>query len=169
MGNPLPADVKTPNEALQKIRVAQEEYLYVFGKGRPKKFQGTYNQVHVDPKWALDFENAKICHNHPNGTSFSIEDIIGLIKFNVKECHLATANYTYFVYRPGSKWGIDIENKMFENQINICLEYAETTLDRLVVQREITLYEKEVEKFHYLWLFFFTQLNNVKYGRKKVT
>lgn len=167
IGDPLPPDVATPEEAIRKIRFAKTEYIYVFRGKRPRKFRGDQSKVMINPKHQVDFKNGRVVHNHPGGTSFSVEDIVGLIKYNVKECILVTANYTFQLQRSGKTWGIDVESEYFLEQLNACKKIADRELEKLVSLGVINSHEKEVEIFHYIWLFFFTQLNDVRYVRRK--
>ena len=109
-----------------------------------------------------------IVHNHPQGCSFSIEDIIGLVKYNAIESYLVTEKYVYHLTRPKEGWRIDVESEEFIEKYNACKIIAEGELNKLISSNNLTHNEKEIEIIHYIWLLFFTQLNNISYVRKKI-
>ncbi len=166
---PLPRDnIRTPQAAIEKLINEEAEYIYVFKNNKQiLRVKGDRDKVIVEDGHLYCLYDSIVIHNHPSGQSFSIEDLLGLIKYNAKECILVTKNYTYHLFRPMTGWDIDVESDLFHEQFNACKKIAENELGKAVMRREINEAEKEVEIFHYIWLFFFTELNGVKYVRKK--
>lgn len=167
---PLPLDKKSMKEVIQYLRKANIEYLYFFNKSgkQIRRFKGEQNQIIIEDIFLYEMKDAIVIHNHPNGNSFSIEDVIACIKFNAAEVILITQTFTYQIIRPFQGWRIDVDTENFKSQIKVCIENAEIELDKLLKHGEITFHEKEIEKIHYLWIFFFA-LNDIKYVRKKET
>lgn len=164
-----PDDAKTPEEAAQKIRNEQKEHLYIFRNGKQiRRFLGEEDRVTPPPEYLFELKNASIAHNHPQGASFSIEDIRALITYDASECWLATEKFLYRLKRPANGWTVDINSELFEKQLNACKSIADDELNRMVAKNEISLHEKEVEIFHYIWVFFF-RIHEVEYVRQKST
>ena len=167
---PLPRDqASSVKKAIHKIRNATVEHLYFFKNGKQiRRFKGEYNNVRISDKYLYEINNSSIVHNHPQGSSFSIEDVVGLIKYNAAECLLVTETYIYQLTRPKLGWDIDVESAEFMEKYNACKAIADAELNKLVSSNNLTQAEKEIEIIHYIWLLFFTQLNNISYVRKKI-
>jgi len=167
---PLPRDqASSVEKAIQKIRTATIEHLYFFKNGKQvRRFEGEYNNVRISDKYLYEIKDSIIVHNHPQGSSFSIEDIVGLIKYDAAECFLVTERYIYQLTRPKAGWDIDVDNEEFIEKYNACKTIAEGELDKLISSNNLTQTEKEIEIIHYIWLLFFTQLNAISYVRKKI-
>ena len=166
---PLPRDqASTVQDAMKKIRLSPDEHLYLYKNGKQiRRFKGNKNSVVVSNKYLFEIKDAVIVHNHPQGSSFSYEDIVGIIKYDAAECILVTDRYDYKIYRPKNGWNIDVDSKEFEEQVLVCRKIAEEQLNKFVSNNTIDINEKEVEIFHYIWMFFFRELNNIKYVREK--
>jgi len=44
-------------------------------------------------------------HNHTNNTSFSPDDLVGMVKNNMKEARVTTPSFNYSIKRPKNGWG----------------------------------------------------------------
>ena len=165
ISSPLPSNAKTPEEAMEKVRFAPEEWLYVFGPKRPKMFKGDSNRVIPNDRFTPEFKDAVIVHNHIRGVSFSKEDVQSIISANVKEFIVVTPDHTYQVKRPKNGWPANLQEE-FEKYWEISVRLAENMLMKLISMNEITLAERDVEEMHYIWSSFF-KLNDIKYARKE--
>jgi len=153
---------------LERLRYADKESLIILRpNGRTRVFEGDSKHVSVPNQSLFELKDATVLHNHTQGASFSIEDIFALIKYDAKECYLITPKYLYTLKRPKNGWKIDINSVSFEDQINSIRELAEDELNKMVAKNDISLHEKEVEIFHYIWVFVF-KANNIQYAREKV-
>ena len=56
-------------------------------------------------------KNRMVIHNHPNGCSFSIDDIQNIIRFDAFIFHVITEDSIYTVKRPESGWKISVDFK----------------------------------------------------------
>jgi len=166
---PRPKDnVDSPQAAIKKLIHEQIEHIYVFKRAKQiMRFEGDRDKIIIDSRYLIRMRDSIVVHNHPRGASFSIEDIQNFITYNVKECILVTENHIHHLYRPGDDWNINVESDYFLTQLEACRSIAENELEKLISQHEITRHEKEVEIIHYIWLYFFRELNGIKYVRKK--
>lgn len=169
--SPLPRDnVRTPQQAIEKLRDAEIEYVYAFKSGKQVlKVKGDEKKVSVENKHLFRMKDAIVVHNHPQGTSFSIDDIITIIRSDVKEGILVTRQFIYHVYRPSDRWDIDVDSEEFLKQLEVYSGIVDNELEKAVERKEIRREEKEIERIHYIWMFFFRELNGVRYVRKKIT
>lgn len=53
--------------------------------------------------------NAIVTHNHPNGSSFSWNDIGGMVYYNQKEMRATGKEFTFSMKRPEKGWGVSHE------------------------------------------------------------
>jgi len=100
---------------------------------------------------------------------FSDDDIRIIIGCDVKEGILVTRQFTYHVYRPAGGWNIDVDSGEFLDQLAACNAIADIELEKAIDRQEIERTEKEIERIHYIWMFFFRELNGITYVRKKIT
>ncbi|MFM9840979.1 MAG: hypothetical protein ACKVOQ_22115 [Cyclobacteriaceae bacterium] len=166
---PSPKDgVKTPDEAVLKIRYSSFENLYVFKQGRQvRRFEGEENRITIEELYLREMKDAIVVHNHPHGSSFSIEDVQAICSYDAKELILVTMDFIYQINRPVNGWGIDFSEDKTKRQYEESQALAEDTAMKAIARNEISLHEKDVEIIHYIWISFFI-LNDVKYVRKKI-
>jgi len=166
MHPPLPKDnANTVEKAIQKVKDDFLENLYVFRNGKQfLRFRGTENSVIPDEKYFIGVEDSIWVHNHPSGSSFSVEDIEMAIYSNISEFYIATENFKYVVKRPKGGWNLDFEKDEVNWLLNKCHSIAKQELDKLVVRNEISILERDKEIFHYIWSYFF-QLNGIFYKK----
>lgn len=50
-------------------------------------------------------KDAVVTHNHPKGSAFSSEDLVGMVESNMKEMRITSKNFTYSMKRPKKGWG----------------------------------------------------------------
>ena len=153
---PLPKDrANTIEVAIKKIRNSPIEHLYIFKNGKQiRRFKGDKNYVAVDNKYLFEIKDASVVHNHPQGASFSFEDIEGIIRYDAAECIVATEKFTYKVVRPKKGWNINVSSEEYEQQLLACKQIAEVEINKLISNNTINPHEKEVEIFHYIWVLF---------------
>jgi len=103
---PSPRDsAKTPEDAIRKIRHSPVENLYVFKNGKQiRRFVGETDRITVESIFLSEMHDATLVHNHPQGSSFSREDIEAVCLYNAKELILVTHDYIHRVSRPGAIW-----------------------------------------------------------------
>jgi len=156
---PLPHDeAKTIEQAIQKIRFDKVENIYIFKNGKQiRRFKGDSNKVSIDENHLFELENSSIIHNHPSGSSFSIEDVKAITKFKAKELILVTHNHIYTLKRPPLGWNINFDNENIINNINTYYNLASDEMDKMISKNEISPLERDKEIFHYIWSLFFQQ------------
>jgi hypothetical protein len=163
---PLPKDdAKTIDQAIQKVRFDKIENLYIFKNGKQiRRFRGTNSDVSPESFYLLEMKDAVIVHNHPQGASLSLSDLEAIIKFDAKELIIVTQAYLFIVSRPLRGWNIIFDNS-FEERHSVCSMLVDGLLDKEIAKNEITLFDKEIEKIHYIWAYLFP-LYDVKYNKK---
>lgn len=154
---PLPKDdAITVDKAIQKIRHDSIENLYVFKNGKQKRrFRGEINSVSVSNKFAFELKDATLVHNHPSGSSFSPQDVQIMIQFDSKEMYLVTPNHLFYLKRPPDGWGINFSDEFLSSQLEAFQSLALSMIENAIVKNQISIYEKDIEFFHYLWTIFF--------------
>ena len=76
-------DANTIDKVICKIRFEKVEHLYIFKNNKQfRRYIGSSNQVVLPEKYLFEIENNTIIHNHPSGSSFSVEDLKTIIRFN---------------------------------------------------------------------------------------
>jgi hypothetical protein len=163
---PLPKDdAKTIDQAIQKIRFDDIENLYIFKNDKQiRRFRGTGTDVSPESFYLLEMKDSIVVHNHPQGTSLSLEDLEAIVKFDAKELIIVTKAYLFIVTRPFRGWNIVFDGS-FQERYSISSSMAESLLDKEIAKNEITLFDKEIEKIHYIWAYLF-QFYDVKYKKK---
>lgn len=66
---------------------------------------GSRNKVGIPMKYWGQAEDSIFIHNHPAGSSFSLQDLLAGAKLNVSELRVVTKDYTYIIARPAGGWG----------------------------------------------------------------
>ena len=162
-------DVRSPEAAIQKIRRASLENLYIFKNGKQtRRFIGETNRITIQNNYLLEMKDAIIVHNHPNGAPFSREDVQAICSSNARELILVTHDFVYNIVRPESGWNIDFSDEITQQRWEESNALAEDAAMKAISRNEISVHEKDVEIIHYIWASFFL-LNGVRYVRKKIT
>lgn len=166
---PLPKDdAITVEKAIQKIRYDSTENLYIFKNGKQKRrFRGDINSVSLSNQFAFELKNATLVHNHPSGSSFSPQDIQIVVQFDAKEIYLITPNHLFSLKRPTSGWGIDFSDEFLEEQMETFQTLALQFIENEIVKNQMSVYEKDIEFFHYLWVIFFN-VYEISYQKRKL-
>lgn len=76
----------------QKLKAETEkEHLYLIKNGKAFAwFDVDKDNVNPPVEQIFRFNDALVLHNHPDGTSFSFEDVRNIIQTNIKEMRLIT-------------------------------------------------------------------------------
>ncbi len=165
---PLPRDeVKSIQQAIQKIRFEKQENLYIFKNGKQiLRFKGDKNQVNIPVEYLFQLSDSEVVHNHPSNTSFSFEDIEMAIFHNISKLTASTPDFIFEVYRPGDTWGFSLEDDNIAKLFNVCQAFARAELEKLRAQNQITRTELELKFFHYIWVLFFNSFD-IQYVQTK--
>ena len=151
---------------IESIRYVGIEYLFVFGEnGRMWKYIGGKNMVSIPNTDLFKLKNSIVVHNHPRGSSFSVDDISIICDNDVYKCFLISEKYVFVLERPKSGWNIDVASEDFEKTYEICWQIADEAFDKMIARNEISEYEREVEIFHYIWALYF-RIKEINYARK---
>lgn len=88
----------------------KKETSVIYGPDGKYLFQkrGTENAVRFSISEALKLKGCVVTHNHPNGGSFSIEDIQFLRKSGASEVRVSTEECSYYLRQP-EKWPKEIK------------------------------------------------------------
>lgn len=86
-------------------------------------------EIKIPRRYSKDMRNAKdytACHNHPKGTSFSMEDWKAAFNCNLKELQAigqyGQTKYLYVIERPANGWPNDIElDALYDKQKNAAM------------------------------------------------
>ncbi len=154
---PSPRDnASTIDKAIQKIKAEKIEHLYIFKNNKQyRRFVGSSNQVSLAEKYLFEIENSIIVHNHPSGSSFSVEDIKTIVKYYAESLILVSGEFLYTIVRPLNGWNVDFDDIRTNKILNSCYSTASNMFDKLISKNEISNFEKEKDLFHYIWLLFF--------------
>lgn len=163
---PLPKDdAITIEKAIQKIRFDDVENLYFFKNGKQKRrFRGTFNRVSIENKYLFEIKDASLVHNHPSGSSYSIEDIQSIVIYDAHELYLVTNDYLFHVIKPSDGWSIDFNDTLTSERLEVASFLAKDLIDKLISKNELALFEKDKEFLHYIWKIFFN-FYEIKYQK----
>lgn len=166
---PVPRDdVKSIQQAIQKIRFEKKEHLYVFKKGmQVRRFVGEKSYVNIPIEYLFELKDSTVVHNHPSNTTFSIDDVQSAVKYDVFQLYVVTNYFFYSIKRPEKGWGFDFEEKSTLQTLNSCEKNSRETIEKLSAQFHINHEEKEYLFLHYFWVFFFNMFN-IEYERREI-
>jgi hypothetical protein len=159
---PLKTDGKTLAEAEKFLsNQTDKEYLYIFDtKGlQLAKIKGVYDQTQIPLKYLPLLPDAIITHNHPQGSSFSLEDVENAVAHNAKEIRVVTSKFVYSLKREDERWDIDLGNIETQELYNACVNMTINDLKEEIRTRKVTIEEAENKHAHLVWLFFFATFN----------
>ena len=163
-----PIDGRTLDEAEIFLAKQQEiEILYVFDERGTQvlKIQGDYETVSVPISHTHLLKNACVTHNHPQGSSFSIQDIQRAVDYDVKEMRVVTSACIFVVTRKEKGWDIDFRDENTLNWLEECKTLARDKLDKEISQNIISLYDAHNFFDSFVWSIFFF---NFGYAYKKI-
>ena len=140
------------------------------------KKHGSQKQIAFTEDEIKNFKDKIITHNHPGGwhspegsmhrigSSFSKEDILMAIHSDAKEIRAVTPNYTFYMKRPASGWGLTVEEA---NKIISLLNKEQ--LDKMwerINNNTTTRGKAGVVHWHQIWKIFSLKYH-IEYGKKK--
>ncbi|WP_202412764.1 hypothetical protein [Duganella lactea] len=123
--------------------------------------QGRPDQVSVPIEALASARGALFTHNHPGGTSFSVEDILNAADFGFSEIRVVTA-LQRFSMMPGKAWPDPVE---IEKAYNAVLGHAKLDAHNRVTAGELQAKFKGAETMHIVWERLAKQLG-MKYTRE---
>ncbi|MGY6744347.1 MAG: hypothetical protein ACXIUQ_16525 [Cecembia sp.] len=167
---PLPRDeVKSVEEAIRKIRYLQTEHLYVFKNGKQiRRFAGETSYVNIPYQYLFELKDAVVIHNHPNDSTFSLEDVQTAVDQDIMKLYVATKTHYYTIKRPQRGWGFDFFDSEVQDQLKFCQVHARQLAEKHIAQFEIKNEDRDAIILHYIWVFFFDLLN-IEYAKKEYT
>ena len=139
--------------------------------------KGSGDEVKFSPEEAAKFKNSVFTHNHPNGSSFSPEDVQLAIAENVKEMRVAGTTpsghtYIYRMVRPRKGWPdgnkmADVFDRIATEEYNLG---AKRLADKIAHGADEALWvSNENEVFwHHVWSRISDELN-MNYTRTTIT
>ena len=165
---PLPRDeVKSIPQAIQKIRFEKFEHLYVFKNGRQfRRYIGEESYVNMQLEFLFELQDACVVHNHPSGTTFSFDDVISAVNYNLRELFVVTHQYIYSIKRPEKGWNINFTDESVQQDLDSCEKNAREIIEKNVAQFQIKHEEKDILFLHFIWVFFFNMFN-IEYAKKE--
>ena len=132
------------------------ESLYIFKNGRQvRRFTGETYRITIENRYLLEMKDAFVVHNHPNGASFSNEDVQAICLYDAQELILVTRDFVYNIVRPDGGWDIDFDEETTQQRWEESSALAEDSAMKAISRNEINLHEKEGEIIHYIWASFF--------------
>jgi hypothetical protein len=166
--SPLPRDnVKTVEQAIEKIRFEKTEILYVFKNDKQiLRFQGTHNQINIPTDYLFHLNGSIVIHNHPANTSFSFEDVEMAIFHRISKLIVSTPDFIYEIKNNGRPLPIDFGDSNTLKIFHSCEKIARSELEKLLSQNQISNTEVELKLFHYIWILFFATFD-IQYGQKR--
>ncbi|WP_200976488.1 hypothetical protein [Echinicola sp. 20G] len=165
---PLPRDeVKSIQQAISKVRFKKTEHLYIFRKSKQiRRYKGEYNQIHIPDEYLFELKDSKVIHNHPNGSTFSFEDVKATVNFDIAELIVVTTQSIYTLIRPKNGWNINFEDGSTSDTLDTCEKQAREMVEKLTAQFQIRNEEKDPIILHYIWVLFFN-ICNIEYVKKE--
>lgn len=152
------SDVTGITAKLKKETEVEHIYLIKHNKAIAW-FEGNKYCVIVPDEQLLRFKDGLVLHNHPNSTSFSFDDINGVVANNVKEMRLFSPKYTFVVKRPNQGWTISFHNPDVIETYNEIVRQVEEGLEQAFSRGKMTSKEKEEMINHLVWQRFFDKFD----------
>ena len=159
---PVPASLVAPviqETVLSKVLKEKEaeivgldyERAYVFSKEGNilLRKNGERSSVKFLPDELTLFKNAVFTHNHPRGNSFSIEDILLSIEYDIVEVRAASQKHIHSMLRPKSGWP---EANILFDEYNKANRNVREEFLRKIDLKQMTADEASREHFHQVWL-----------------
>ncbi|MCU0352355.1 MAG: hypothetical protein MUD08_01240 [Cytophagales bacterium] len=163
----LKDDGRTLEEAVAFIRNSPVEQVYFFKDGsQVARFKGEKTYVNPSEASLVRMKDAIVLHNHPGGTSFSVEDVKAAVTHDAAQLIVVTSDATYNLIRPRDGWNIDFDIKNTQDIFEEALSLAQDKLRKQEARGEIFSSEKDLLLNHYLWEAFFTHFG-IRYEKTK--
>jgi NAD+--asparagine ADP-ribosyltransferase len=97
------------------------------------------------------FKNNILTHNHPRGSSFSMDDVAIATIWNLKGIRACGSQYRYYLNRPASGWS----REMWEKKIKPLAEKVHNEvfqrLSELINKGKLTIEEANYRHWHEVW------------------
>lgn len=164
----MPNDGKNLAEAEKFLATQMQiEYMYVFdAKGNQLlKLEGDYQTVSIPNIYTQHLKNATVTHNHPQGSSFSMQDVQMAVKYDLAELRVVTNVCVYSLQRKLSGWDLNFEDENTLSWLEECKTLAYDRLGKEIRQNITTLYEANKFFDSFVWSIFFF---NFGYLYKKI-
>jgi hypothetical protein len=108
---------KLSNDGLSQAEVKKKlltedkiEHLYFFKNGKQiARFEGESNYVNPAENQLIKMKDCEVLHNHLEGTSFSVEDVVAIISYDAQSLEVVSDGYVYSVFRPKKGWGFEFK------------------------------------------------------------
>jgi NAD+--asparagine ADP-ribosyltransferase len=136
------------------IKDRKTEKAYIFDKDGKVVFEksGNKNGVKFTTDELSKMKGNVLTHNHPNGTSFSSEDIKLACDWNLKEVRAIGNNNVYVMkMKDGSNFNTDIWDKKISSEFDKQLKLAETEHYDQLKQNKINIYEYTKRIYNQTW------------------
>lgn len=112
------------------------------------------------------FKDIIFTHNHPSGTSFSVEDIAFAAAWDLKEVRACGKCYRYYLKRPSAGWSWEYWN----NTLKLLAEKHDKNVYKETVEQtrkgKITVDKANLEHWHEVWSRVAKEAG-LNYGREK--
>ncbi|MCU0825275.1 MAG: hypothetical protein MUF77_11605 [Leptospira sp.] len=106
-----------------------------------------------------------VLHNHPGGTSFSINDIKAIVRHDAAELTVVSPDDIYVVTRPVKGWNIDFEKDKYTADIlEEAISTAQDWLRKSEARGEMHTTTRILEENHQIWSIFFNHFG-INYKR----
>jgi len=129
----------------EKVVVFADDGTIVFEKA------GGESSVSFTPDELRLFENNILTHNHPRGSSFSMDDVALATFWNLKGIRACGSQYRYYLNRPASGWS----REMWKKKIKPLAEKIDNDVfqrfSELINKGELTPEEANYRHWHEVW------------------
>lgn len=143
-------------EITEKLRKESKvEHLYLVRENQAFAwFKGYKEYVNPPEEQMLRMKDVLVLHNHIHGTSFSFEDLDGIVKHNARELRIICKARSYIVIRPESGWGFSFGNKEDYKEYQRSYVEANKYMDRLIDINAMAEGERHGFVNHFTWKIF---------------
>ena len=129
----------------EKVVVFDDDGTIVFEKeGNEKRVSFSVDELRL-------FEDKIFTHNHPRGSSFSMDDVHLATYWNFKGIRACGSQYRYYLNRPASGWS----REMWEKKIKPLAEKINNDVfqqfSELINKGELTVEEANYRHWHEVW------------------
>lgn len=151
------------------IRDKKYEIGYAFNKNGEIiwKKSGNVNSIKADETLRKGYlKNSVFTHNHPNGSSFSVIDIMSLLRYHISEIRAVGSGYTYIMKLPeGFSYSFKSLRKIVQ-EINKAGKKVEEEINRDELDSSLGLDVPDKDYNHILWTIM-AEKSGLKYERIK--
>lgn len=97
------------------------------------------------------FENNILTHNHPRGTSFSMDDVALAMTWNLKGIRACGSQYRYYLNRPQSGWSREMWDKKIKPLAEKIADDVFQLFSMLIRQGKLSPEEATSRHWHEVW------------------